>query len=95
MLNKEKFLSLVSDEKPDTVKRNKERIKNREWLNISQNIALDVLNKIDELKWTKEILAKKMNISIDEVNKICSGKTNLTLDIIVSLQKVLKIKLNV
>lgn len=95
MLNKEKFLSLVSDEKTDTVKRNNERIKNREWLNISQNIALEVLNEIDELKWTKEILAKKMKISIDEVNKICSGKTNLTLDTIVNLQKVLKIKLNV
>lgn len=47
--NREKFNSLVSKEKTNTVTRNKERIKNRARLRESQQIALKVLTKLDEI----------------------------------------------
>jgi hypothetical protein len=47
MTNKEKFMKLVSDEKTDTIAKNRERIKNREKLRESQRIALKALLESD------------------------------------------------
>ena len=47
---KEEFKALVSKERTNTVSRNKERIKNRARLRESQQIALKVLTKLDELE---------------------------------------------
>jgi hypothetical protein len=62
--NKENFLKLVSPDKSGTIEEIKERIANRYWLKYSQNIALNVLQQLDELKWSKETFAEKMNLSI-------------------------------
>ena len=79
MTNKEKFKSLVSDEKTTTVSRNKERIKNRARLRASQDIALKVLNKLEVLGWSQRKLAldipilasyyesKEQSVAFDEV----------------------------
>lgn len=48
MTNKENFKALVSKETTNTVERNRARIKNRSRLRESQQIALKVLNKLDE-----------------------------------------------
>lgn len=88
-MSKENLNKLVSNEKTDTVQRNKERIRNREMLRHSQKIALMVLNKLDDLDWTKETLAKEMNVSIEEVKKIVSGKENLTLKTLLLLESIL------
>jgi len=47
--NKERFLSLVSKEEPDTLKRNKWRIKNRWWLRHYQRIDLWFLVTKDKI----------------------------------------------
>jgi transcriptional regulator with XRE-family HTH domain len=91
MTNKERFLKLVSDEKTDTIERNRERIKNRAMLKESQKIALKILLKLDELSWTQKDLAKKMGVSPQQVNKIVSGKENLTLETQIKLQNILDI----
>lgn len=59
MTNKEKFLQLVSDEDNNTLKEIKQRIKNRAMLRESQQIAIKVLMKLDELGWTQKDLAQK------------------------------------
>ena len=91
MTNKEKFLALVSDEKTDTLARNKERIRNRAMLHESQQIAIKVLMKLDELGWTQKDLAKEMGVSPQQITKIVSGKENLTIETQIKLQNILNI----
>lgn len=91
MTNKEKFLALVSKEKTNTLGKNKERIKNREMLRESQQIAIKVLAKLDELSWTQKDLAKALEVSPQQVTKIVSGKENLTIETQIKLQNILGI----
>ena len=91
MTNKERFMTLVSTEKTNTVERIKERIKNREMLRESQQIALKVLVKLDEVGWSQKRLAEELKVSPQQVNKILQGKENLTLDTQLKLQKALDI----
>ena len=88
---KEIFSSLVSKEKSDTISRNKERIKNRARLRESQQIALKVLTKLDEIGWSQRRLAKEMGVSPQQITKIVKGKENLTLETQVKLQGILDI----
>lgn len=93
MTNKQKFLNLVSDEPSDTLKNLKERKKNRKVLRESQLIAFKVLAQLDQLGWTQKKLAEQLEVSPQQVNKIVSGKENLTLETLVKLQEVLHIPL--
>jgi transcriptional regulator with XRE-family HTH domain len=91
MTNKEKFKNLVSDEKTDTIQRNRTRIKNRARLRESQAIALKVLDKLDELGWSQRKLAQAMDVSPQQITKIVKGKENLTLETQTKLQDILDI----
>ena len=93
MTNKEKFQQLVHAQKNDIVAKNKARIKNRARLRAAQDIALKVLDRLDYLNWKQVDLAKQMNVSAQQVNKIVSGKENLTLDTIVKLEDVLNLSI--
>lgn len=91
MTNKENFLTLVSKEKTNTLGKNKERIKNREMLRESQQIAIKVLAKLDELSWTQKYLAKALEVTPQQVTKIVSGQENLTIETQIKLQNILGI----
>jgi transcriptional regulator with XRE-family HTH domain len=91
MTNKEKFLNLVSGEDSKTLAEVRKRIKNRAMLRESQQIALKVLMKLDELGWTQKDLANKMGVSPQQITKIVSGKENLTIETQVKLQGILEI----
>ena len=93
MTNKEKFLALVSNEKSNTLEKNKARIKNRAMLRASQNIAWAVLTKLDELGWTQKKLAEKMDVTPQQIQKIVKGNENLTLETIVKLEAILDISI--
>jgi len=91
MTNKEKFLSLVSKEQPNTLEKNAERIRNRAMLRESQQIAIKVLKRLDELNWTQKDLASAMEVTPQQVNKIVKGQENLTLETQCKLQAILNI----
>ncbi len=91
--NKEKFLALVAEEDENTTLRNNWRIANQDWLCVSQQIAFDVLEKLDELMWTQKDLAEKMQVSPQYVNKLVKGKENFTLETLVKLVRVLGIEI--
>lgn len=91
MTNKEKFLQLVSEEDNNTLKEIKQRIKNRAMLRESQQIAIKVLIKLDELGWSQKDLAEKMGVSPQQITKIVSGKENLTIETQIKLQNILDI----
>lgn len=88
---REIFNSLVSKENTETISRNKERIRNRGRLRESQQIALKVLTKLDELNWTQRRLAKEMDVTPQQISKIVKGTENLTLVTQINLQEVLDI----
>jgi len=91
MNNKEKFLAQVSKESTSTLEKNKGRIKNREALRESQQIAIKVLKRLDDLNWTQKDLAKVLEVSPQQVNKIVSGKENLTIETQIKLQSILNV----
>ncbi len=91
MSNIEKFKALVSSEKTNTVEKNRARIKNRAMLRESQNIALKVLDKLDEIDWSQRKLAIEMGVSPQQITKIVKGQENLTLETQIKLQNILKI----
>ena len=91
MTNKDKFLALVSEEDSKVLDRNRDRIRNRAMLRESQQIALKVLLKLDELGWTQKELANRMDVSPQQVSKIVSGKENLTIESQIKLQTILDI----
>ena len=89
--NREKFTALVSDEKTNTIEKNRKLIKNRERIRESQRIAMMVLSRLDEWGWSQRRLAEELQVSPQQVTKIVKGKENLTLETIVKLQSILKI----
>lgn len=89
--NKENFKNLVSKEKTDTLSNNRDRIKNRARLRESQDIALKVLTKLDELNWSQKKLAEELGVSPQQISKIVKGRENLTLETQIKLQDVLDI----
>jgi transcriptional regulator with XRE-family HTH domain len=91
MSNKEKFIALVSPETTNTVAKNRDRIKNRAMLRESQNIALKVLDKLEEIRWSQRKLAKEMGVTPQQITKIVKGQENLTLETQTKLQSILKI----
>jgi transcriptional regulator with XRE-family HTH domain len=91
MSNIEKFKALVSSEKTNTIDKNRARIKNRAMLRESQNIALKVLDKLDEIGWSQRKLAIEMGVSPQQITKIVKGQENLTLETQIKLQNILNI----
>lgn len=91
MTNKDKFLQLVSNADTKTLAEVKQRIKNRELLRESQQIAIKVLMKLDALGWTQKKLAMEMKVSPQQITKIVSGKENLTIETQIKLQNILDI----
>lgn len=93
MTNKEKFLKLVSEKETRTVARAKARLAKRSYSKLSNLIAFEVLERLDELGWSQKKLAEKMNVSPQQVNKWVKGNENFTLSTLGRLGEVLGIEL--
>jgi transcriptional regulator with XRE-family HTH domain len=70
-----------------------QRRKDKAWLNMSADIALRVLEELDNKNMSQVTLAEQMGVSPQEVSKIVKGGENLTLETICKLEDALKIKL--
>ncbi len=66
---------------------------NREWIRKSVNVALRVLDALDEKKMSQSGLAEKLGVNRQKVSKIVKGQENLTLETITKLEQALGIKL--
>ena len=93
MANKDKFLALAIDTEEGFMKEVDYRINNRAWLTESFGIAVKILMRLDELKWTQKDLASALGVSPQQINKIVRGKQNLKLETIIKLQQLLDIPL--
>lgn len=93
MTNKEKFLALVSKEETKTVERAKARLANKKYSKLSNQIAFEILERLDVLNWKQVRLAEEMKVSPQQVNKWVKGNENFTLETLVKLSEVLGIEL--
>lgn len=88
---------------PESFKRNPEeekwkevtqwRTENKDWLELSFSIALCVVDEMERTGITQKELAKRMQVSPQQVSKILKGSENLTLETICKLNSVLGIQL--
>ena len=93
MTNKEKFLALVSKEETKTVERAKARLANKKFSQLSNQIAFEILERLDQLRWKQKDLAGKMGVSPQQVSKWVKGRENFTIETLVNLGEVLHISL--
>ena len=86
MTRKEKYLLKIEGTESDAVQLAKERIKNREWLNASQQLAVKILMKLDDLNLTQKDLAAKLGVTAQYVNKLLKGKEKFGWEMLVAIQ---------
>lgn len=66
---------------------------NKAWLGKSADIALRILDALEELNWKKAKLANEMGVSPQQVSKYVKGEENFKLETLSKLEKVLGIEL--
>lgn len=66
---------------------------NRAWLRYSQEIALALLELMDQRNMTQKSLAEQMHVSPQLINKWLKGKENFTLETVAKLEAVFGVKL--
>jgi ribosome-binding protein aMBF1 (putative translation factor) len=66
---------------------------NKFWIRKSSDIALRILDALDDLGWTKSRLAKEMGVSPQQVSKYVKGEENFKLETLCKLEKVLGVEL--
>ncbi len=93
MANLKKLASIAKKPKTDILTTAKQRKANRKWLRYSQSIALIVLDILDQPRWSQKILAEKMEVSPQYINKLLKGKEKLNIETIAKLETALDISL--
>lgn len=71
----------------------RKRQEGREWKQLSAYVALQIHERLIDLKLKKKDLAELLGVSPQQVSKITRGEENLTLETIGKLQKALEFEL--
>ena len=88
--NKEKFLSFVAKEtSKDILEDAKYYVENSDFIRFSNNIALLILDRLDQSKWTQKQLAEAIGVSPQQVSKWVKGGENLTISTIINISNAL------
>jgi transcriptional regulator with XRE-family HTH domain len=66
---------------------------NQDWIRKSTDIALSIMDALDDLGWNKARLAKELGVSPQQVSKYVRGEENFKLETICKLEKVLGVEL--
>lgn len=69
------------------------RSDNKEWLKKSTQIAIKILHEISTQGITKQMLAEKMGVSTEYINRVVKGQENLDLRTICKIETALGITL--
>ncbi len=91
--NLEIFEKLVSNEQSGWLDKFSYYKANKNWLDKSAMVAVNVLETLRLKGWSQKDLAEKMKVSSQQVNKIVKGQQNLTLETISKLETALEISL--
>jgi ribosome-binding protein aMBF1 (putative translation factor) len=91
---KKKIADLVSESSQSSWKEKVEwRKANKAWLRKSADIALRILDALEDLGWNKARLAGELGVSPQQVSKYVKGEENFKLETICNLEKVLGVEL--
>lgn len=94
MTIQKKTIRDISVQSPDNwMKKVAWRKANKAWLRKSSEIALRILDALDELGWNKAKFAEAMGVSPQQVSKYVKGEENFKLETLCKLEKVLGIEL--
>lgn len=89
----DKFEKLVSDKPSNFLSKLAYYKANKKWIDQSSKVAINVLEALRTKGLSQKDLAKKMNVSAQQVNKIIKGKQNLTFETVAKLEDALEISL--
>jgi len=81
MTSKEEYLDKIAHLESTAVTMAKERIKNREWLKESQQLAVKILLRLDDLGLSQKSLAEELGVSAQYVNRLLKGKEKFGWDV--------------
>ena len=65
---------------------------NHSWLRRSQAVAMKMLDKMEEMKWTQQKVAEMLGCSQQYVSKIVKGSENLTLEMLSKIEDTMGVK---
>lgn len=86
--NLDKLAEIAKPRSENAKKMARMRKENREWIRMSQEIALSLHCYLRKMKMTQKDLAERMEVSPTYIGRLLKGQENLTLDTICRLQKV-------
>lgn len=66
---------------------------NKGWLRYSQQIAMMMLDRMEELHLTQKALAEKMGCSQQYISKILKGRENLSIETLCKIEDALQLSL--
>ena len=69
------------------------RADNKEWLRYSQQIAMMMLDRMEDLHLTPRVLAERMGCSQQYVSKILKGKENLSIETLCKIEEALQLSI--
>jgi len=91
---KKKIADLVSNSSQSSWKEKVEwRKANKAWLRKSADIALRILDALEDLGWNKARLAEEIGVSPQQVSKYLKGEENFKLETLCKLESVIGIEL--
>lgn len=88
-LDRNKLESMAKPRPTKNITRSKERSENREWMRMSQDIALGIHRHLRLTNTTQKEFAERMGVSPAYVGKLLKGRENLTLETIWKIQELL------
>ena len=92
---KEEIISWLEQQQPEKNTGWRERAEwrraNRTWLRRSQEIAVRMLDKMEQIRLTQKSLAERMGCSQQYVSKVLKGQENLSLETITKIESALDI----
>lgn len=86
--NLDKLRKIAKPRSEKAIKRARQRKENREWLRMSQDIAISILGYLRRSNITQKELAEQMEVSPAYIAKLVKGGENLSLKTICRLQEV-------
>ena len=87
--NMDKLAEIAMPRGKEAIERAQVRKENREWLRLSQEIALGLHYYLRDMRMAQKELANQMGVSAVYVGKLLKGCENLTLETICKIQKVI------
>ncbi|HHU27213.1 MAG TPA: helix-turn-helix transcriptional regulator, partial [Bacteroidales bacterium] len=66
---------------------------NKGWLRYSQQIAMMMLDRMEELHLTQKALAERMGCSQQYISKILKGRENLSIETLCKIEDALQLSL--